>query len=112
MWNNVQRDKPLWRHEQSRHERGYGYAWTKLRTRILRRDGYLCQPCKRAGRATQATEVDHITPKAQDGTDDPENLESTCAPCHERKTAREAREARGLKPKRLIGVDGWPVDGE
>lgn len=93
-----------WCHELSRHERGYGYEWTKRREVALQRDHYLCQPCERQGRVTPATQVDHIIPKAQDGTDDYDNLESICEPCHKRKTAQEARGR--TRPR--IGVDGWP----
>ena len=92
-------------HKTSRHERGYGSVWVKLRERILRRDDYLCQPCLAKGRPTQATEVDHITPKAKGGTDDDGNLQSICNPCHVSKTAIE----NGGKPRHAIGPDGWPV---
>lgn len=40
-----------------------------------------------------ATEVDHITPKASGGTDDPANLQGICKACHRAKTQDEA--ARG-----------------
>lgn len=99
---------PGW-HTSSRHERGYGYKWQKLRQVILRRDDYLCQPCLANGRPTPATEVDHIKPKAKGGTDEQDNLQSTCKPCHAAKTQQEAREARGLRPKSKIGADGWPI---
>ena len=95
-----------WANQPSRHERGYGWRWEKLRARILKRDGYLCQPCKRQGRVTQATEVDHIKPKAKDGADDEANLQAICTPCHDAKSAIDA----GRRPRRVIGADGWPVD--
>ena len=38
--------------------------WIKLRERILRRDGYLCQISKRYGRHVEATTVHHIFPAA------------------------------------------------
>lgn len=75
----------------SRHERGYGYQWTKRRANVLKRDSYLCQPCRRKGRVTEAKEVDHITPKAQDGEDDYDNLQAICTDCHKAKTATESR---------------------
>ncbi len=55
------------------------------RARILQRDKYLCQNCRRHGIATKATSVDHIIPKAHGGTDDDSNLESLCWPAIERK---------------------------
>lgn len=90
----------------SRHERGYGTAWDKLRLRILARDRHLCQPCKRKGRIKAGNEVDHIVPKAKGGTDDEGNLQVTCRDCHRDKTIREA----GGKVKRRILVDGWPAE--
>lgn len=77
----------------SRHARGYGTDWEKLRAQILKRDGYVCvcDDCKREGIVRPATHVDHRTPKAQGGTDDPSNLQSMNVKCHMRKTAREWR---------------------
>jgi 5-methylcytosine-specific restriction protein A len=98
-----------WDHgKRSRHARGYGAAWTKLRARILARDCHLCQTCAAAGRLSAATAVDHIVPKAHGGTDDPSNLAAICAPCHREKTAAEAARAQGRKPRRRVefGPDG------
>lgn len=57
---------------------------------MLVRDGYLCQPCRKAGRVRLATQVDHIKAKVHGGTDDDRNLQSICKPCHDAKTQREA----------------------
>ena len=78
-----------WDHDASRHARGYGYRWGKLRARILR-DGIWCQPCLAAGRKTIATEVDHVLPKAKGGTDEASNLQSICHDCHKAKTQADA----------------------
>lgn len=78
----------------SRHARGYGAAWVKLRELVLKRDGGLCQPCLRARRVTRATQVDHIKPKAEGGTDEESNQQSICDACHKAKTARESARAR------------------
>lgn len=90
----------------SRHERGYGTAWEKLRKRILARDKHLCQPCRRKGKYHSATHVDHIVSKANGGTDDEGNLQAINSECHKAKTAEE----NGAKPKIAIGDDGWPTD--
>lgn len=90
----------------SRHERGYGTAWDKIRAYILARDKHLCQPCLAKQRPTPATQVDHITPKAKGGTDDEDNLQAICGPCHDAKTAKDG--GRIHKPKVTFGVDGWP----
>jgi 5-methylcytosine-specific restriction enzyme A len=95
----------------SRHKRGYGSEWVKARDAILKRDSHLCQPCLANGRPTPATQVDHIVPKSNGGTDEPENLAAICTPCHSEKTQREAAEAQGrtyTKPVQT-GVDGWPI---
>lgn len=98
-----------WADKGSRHDRGYGAAWTRIREQALRRDLYLCQACKREGRLTPLCvkprdhAVDHIVPKAFGGTDDLTNLESLCEPCHKAKSSLEL----GYKPKQTIGADGW-----
>ncbi len=83
----------------SRHERGYGNAWTKLRNAVMARDGGLCQACKRTGFTTPATQVDHIVNKARGGTDDSTNLQALCNDCHVEKTAAEARTGRHHAPR-------------
>jgi len=90
----------------SRHERGYGREWTRLRKLILERDKHLCQPCLKTNRVTAATQVDHITPKAKGGTDAESNLQSICTPCHDAKTITDA----GGRVKVQIGLDGWPAE--
>lgn len=75
----------------TRHQRGYGAAWERTRKRILDRDENLCQPCLKAGRTSLGNQVDHITPKAQGGGDNDENLQAICIACHRVKTQREGR---------------------
>lgn len=90
-------------------ERGYGAAWRKIRDAVMRRDHWLCQPCQRKSKVTAATEVDHILPKSQGGTDEGDNLQAICSACHKAKTQAEAAEAQGRRTKPEIGEDGWPV---
>jgi len=100
--------------KESRHSRGYGNLWEKVRAQVIERDMGMCQPCKRNGRITQGREVDHITPKAkaeklgwtQERIDHPANLQCICTPCHNEKTATE--NGRAYRPKVQIGLDGWP----
>jgi len=80
----------------SRHKRGYGTAWDKVRRYVLTRDGGLCQPCIKMGRVTEAKQVDHIMQKSEGGTDDESNLQAICVACHKTKTAREASHGRGV----------------
>lgn len=102
-----------WSHDgrESRHARGYGSAWDRLRRRILERDRYLCQVCFTAApqRITPAREVDHILPKAKGGTDDPANLRGICVPCHRDKSARDQGKVLRTRP-RAIGPDGWWIE--
>ena len=59
-------------------------AWRRKRQKILRRDGYRCQICKRYGRIREAVEVHHI----KHADEYPElawvdsNLVSLCHACH------------------------------
>lgn len=78
---------------ESRHKRGYGTKWDKLRKAILKRDNHLCQcqDCKQRNLLTRATEVDHIIPKSRGGTDHPDNLQAINKDCHKRKTQVESR---------------------
>lgn len=60
--------------------------WKHKRLAVLRRDGYLCQNCKRYGRLTPATTVHHIQ-HLEDRPDlalDAKNLISLCAACHDK----------------------------
>ena len=92
-------------HKAKTTARGLGWEWQKFRKRILKRDLYMCQPCKREGRATPATEVDHILARHKGGEMTDSNAESICTPCHKAKTAAE----QGYKRLREVGPDGYPV---
>jgi 5-methylcytosine-specific restriction protein A len=93
---------------RSRHERGYGTAWEKLRKVVLQRDRHLCQPCLEAKRFTPANQVDHILAKANGGTDDPANLRAICSPCHTKKTL--ADQGKQSRKRRTIDLSGWPIE--
>ena len=82
-----------WQQGKTSTQRGYGAPWRRLRIEVMNRDRGLCQTCKRAGRITQATEVDHIIPKHQNGTDSLTNTEAICSACHRAKTSTEGRRA-------------------
>jgi len=97
----------------SRHERGYGAAWAKLRLLILARDAGLCQVHAEQGQIVPGNIVDHRVNKAQGGTDDPSNLRCICAECHSAKTALEALTARGIdsrRPAASCTASGLPTD--
>ena len=74
-------------------ERVRGRAWMETRAKWLRAHP-LCCMCQAEGYITVATELDHITPLADGGTDDESNYQSLCNEHHKTKTATENR-ARG-----------------
>ncbi len=67
-----------------------------------------CEPCKRRGRVTRATVVNHRDPHKGDWEKfaDPANLESSCKTCHD--AAIQRAEGRGFRV--TPGADGWPAD--
>jgi len=67
--------------------RGYDSRWRKARALFLRRHP-LCVECKRKGKLTPATVVDHIIPHRGDMTLfwDQNNWQPMCRDCHDRKT--------------------------
>lgn len=76
-------------------------AWKRMRTRVLRRDGYRCQICKRYGRMTPAIEVHHIkhADEYPELAMDPANMISLCRACH---NAQHPEKGRGG----IIGRNG------
>lgn len=69
-------------------ERGYDARWRRLRLAFLLQHP-LCEECQRQGRLVAATDVDHIIPRRQGGSDEAYNLQALCHECHSRKTATE-----------------------
>ena len=104
---------------ESRHARGYGTAWDKLRKLVLRRDYGLCQcdNCKGPGVLTPATEVHHVVSKAaaarlswtEEQINSMDNLIAINTECHKRLTQMEL--GGTPKPKLRIGLDGYPIEG-
>ena len=81
------------------------HNWAQLRRLVLNRDGQRCTWTTNGERCTErATDVDHIIPASQGGTDELDNLRALCRWHHERKTAREANAARvKIAPRRRAG---------
>jgi 5-methylcytosine-specific restriction protein A len=60
-----------------------GAKWRRARAAQLDREP-LCRHCRKSDRLTEATHVDHITPRSKGGAPfDAANLQSLCKPCHE-----------------------------
>jgi len=70
----------------------------QLRARILRRDQYRCLLCGKGRDDQVELTVDHITPVAAGGTNDPDNLQTLCKPCNSEKRATTERHPR--RPRR------------
>ena len=90
------------RRRGSRHARGYGSEWDRLRAQALERDAGLCQLCLEAGEINMhgpgnRHQVDHVVPRAEGGTDALENLQTICRAHHAQKTAQEAQRAAARK---------------
>jgi 5-methylcytosine-specific restriction endonuclease McrA len=60
-----------------------------LRGAVLDRDGWTCCYCGR-----EATEVDHVEPRARGGATTPANLVAACRPCNKGKGIRTPGEWR------------------
>ncbi|WP_064442601.1 HNH endonuclease [Hoyosella altamirensis] len=58
----------------------------RLRYEVLRRDNHCCRYCGAKAPDVKLT-VDHVTPAALGGSDDPSNLVSACAPCNSGKSS-------------------------
>ena len=58
----------------------------RLRYEILRRDNHTCRYCG-ASAPDVTLRVDHVTPVALGGTDDPTNLVTSCEPCNNGKSS-------------------------
>jgi 5-methylcytosine-specific restriction enzyme A len=103
--------QPSWRSDKRKtSERGYGWRWQQARESFLRQpENALCRMCKKHGRVTAATTVDHIV--AHEGSTelfwDRSNWQPLCAPCHSGE--KQALEKSGRVAVR-IGLDGWPVE--
>lgn len=89
---------------QQRVKRDRSTAFQRRRVLLLRANP-LCAHCARSGRVTVATELDHIKPLHQGGTDDDENLQGLCTECHRIKTARE----RGATSRTQFDSAGMPM---
>jgi len=71
------------RHRPGASARGYGSAddWPRIRAEHLAMEPF-CRDC-----GEPATDVDHIVPKRDGGSDDHSNLRSYCHPHHSRRTS-------------------------
>jgi len=50
----------------------------------------LCVMCEAEGRTEVATELDHIIPVSEGGSDNPDNVQGLCTKHHRSKTAKQS----------------------
>ena len=84
--------------------RGTSAAWPKLRARVLRRAGNVCEVCH----ARPAVDVDHVLAVALGGTDAEDNLRALCGWCHRKKTRSDVREFHARRPTAKRPVERHP----
>jgi 5-methylcytosine-specific restriction protein A len=85
-------------------ERGYGWAWQKLRKAFAATVPAICEVCGYAGTSAEM-ELDHRLAKSKGGTDDPANLRWLCGA---RSVARGGRDCHGVKTAKEDGSFGRP----
>lgn len=81
--------------------RGSTRAWRTLRAQVLTEEPtcYLHYP----GCTGTSTQADHVTPRAEGGTDNRHNLHGACKHCHDIKSRAEAARGRQRRnPKRKL----------
>jgi 5-methylcytosine-specific restriction protein A len=93
----------------SANKRGYGTEWGTLRRMVLREEP-LCRDIWGVHRkyrvVVPATEVDHIVPLEQGGTNERSNLQGLCHSCHSRKTVRDDGGFGNHKTEEIAGRGG------
>ena len=67
-------------------QRGYGGRWQRARAMYLAKHP-LCAHCQQSGRVEPATDVHHIVPRRDGGSDADSNLLALCHSCHSKVTA-------------------------
>jgi hypothetical protein len=74
--------------------------WRKVRRQVLVRDRFTCWRCGRP-----ATDVHHLTPVAEGGTDHPSGLVAACPACHREPSGPER------PPGRIEEITMQTLDG-
>lgn len=66
-----------------------GRKLQETKRRILERDDYTCQQCKKLVEYDDS-KLDHTVPLTRGGTHDDSNLATLCNKCHDKKSQRES----------------------
>jgi ATP adenylyltransferase len=81
----------VWAHRQ----KASGYISGTIRYEVLKRAKLRCELCGISAKE-KALQVDHIVPRAKDGTDDLSNLQALCYSCNAMKQDRDDTDFRGI----------------
>jgi len=95
-WEPEPKERKLYKTWQSKEEnRLYSSRkWRNLRKQVLTEEP-LCRQCKKNGRITEATVVDHIHSVRLGGKFfDRNNLQPLCMSCHNSKSGKEGHEVK------------------
>jgi len=73
--------------------------WRQARLSVLLRDNYLCVSCKKKGKLSEATVIDHIEPikVSWEKRLSLNNLQALCDSCHTKKTHDDKRKYASLR---------------
>lgn len=88
-------------------------AWRLIRDRVLVRDAYTCQVCKRLIDASKEAHVDHRDGDSHNNA--MENLQTLCVSCHTSKTNVEDAgfgNAKGKFVRKGCNENGIPFDAK
>lgn len=88
----AKRGAVIWEHRRP----GLGAIPGSTRYETLKRAGYRCELCGISA-DERALDVDHIQPKSQGGSDEPENLQALCWLCNTNKGAGDNADFRGIR---------------
>jgi diadenosine tetraphosphate (Ap4A) HIT family hydrolase/5-methylcytosine-specific restriction endonuclease McrA len=86
------RGRHIWQHRRV----SSGYVSGTLKYEILKRARFRCELCG-VSADVRALEVDHIVPRNQGGTDDPDNLQALCYSCNAMKRDRDDTDFRKVR---------------
>lgn len=77
----------------------------RLRAMVMERDGYACTLCHTRGSTENPLQIGHLTPVAQGGTNEEENLRVECRDCNLGGGARKR-----LTPEEKAQAERWRAE--
>lgn len=95
--------------DKEKHRFYHSSAWQKMSARIMKRDHYECQECRRNHRLTRASQVHHII-HLEDNRAlalDENNLEAVCIQCHNILHGRDGKNLPNKRKKKPATEEKW-----